>query len=103
MKLLIGASSSKIFHLKEFADELERQNVIVKLVHDVEFSKGFPSKNVSDWFGGDKKFKELIKEFQPDAVFTDRQTHFALHSIEADIPTFILLRGHYWQEYFWGM
>ena len=59
MKLLIAYGSlGKFFHLKEFADELERHNVIVKLVHDVEFSKGFPSKNVSDWFGGDKKFKE---------------------------------------------
>ncbi len=104
MKLLIAYGSlGKFFHLKEFADELERQNVIVKLVHDVEFSKGFPSKNVSDWFGGDKKFKELIMTFQPDAIFTDRQTHFAIHSIKSGIPTFILLRGHYWQEYFWGM
>ena len=104
MKLLIAYGSlGKFFHLKEFADELERHNVIVKLVHDVEFSKGFPSKNVSDWFGGDKKFKELIMTFQPDAIFTDRQTHFAIHSIKSGIPTFILLRGHYWQEYFWGM
>ena len=104
MKLLIAYGSlGKFFHLKEFADDLERHNVIVKLVHDVEFSKGFPSKNVSDWFGGDKKFKELIMTFQPDAIFTDRQTHFAIHSIKSGIPTFILLRGHYWQEYFWGM
>ena len=104
VKLLIAYGSlGKFFHLKEFAKELERQNVIVKLVHDVEFSKGFPSKNVSDWFGGDKKFKELIMTFQPDAIFTDRQTHFAIHSIKSGIPTFILLRGHYWQEYFWGM
>jgi glycosyltransferase involved in cell wall biosynthesis len=104
MKLLIAYGSlGKFFHLKEFADELEKQNVKVKLVHDIEFSKGFPSKNISDWIGGDKKFKELIKTFQPDAVFTDRQTHFAIHSIKAGIPTFVLLRGHYWQEYFWGM
>ena len=93
MKLLIAYGSlGKFFHLKEFADELEKQNVKVKLVHDIEFSKGFPSKNISDWIGGDKKFKELIKTFQPDAVFTDRQTHFAIHSIKAGIPTFVLLR-----------
>ena len=104
MKLLIGYGSlGKFFHLREFADELEKQNVEVKLIHDIEFSKGFPSKNISDWFGGDKKFNELISTFKPDAIFTDRQTHFAIHSIKAGIPTFILLRGHYWQEYFWGM
>ena len=104
MKLLIAYGSlGKIFHLKEFAKELEKQNVEVKLVHDIEFSKGFPSKNISDWIGGDKKFKELIGSFQPDAIFTDRQTHFGIHSIKSGIPTFVLLRGHYWQEYFWGM
>ena len=104
LRLLIAYGSlGKFFHLKEFEQELERQNVEVKLVHDIEFSKGFPSKNVLDWIEGDKKFKELIKIFQPDAIFTDRQTHFAMHSIKAGIPTFVLLRGHYWQEHYWGM
>ena len=104
MKLLIGyGSRGKYFHLKEFSDELEKQGITVKLVKDTDYSRGFPSKKISEWFNGDKKFKELIKEFKPDIVFTDRQTHFALHSIKADIPTFVLLRGHYWQEYFWGM
>ena len=104
MKILIGYGSlGKFFHLQEFANELEKQNIEVKLVHDIEFSKGFPSKNISDWFRGDKKFNELNMTFQPDALFTDRQTHFAIHSIKAGIPTFILLRGHYWKEYFWGM
>jgi len=104
MKLLIAYGSlGKIFHLKEFSKELEKQNVEVRLVHDIEFSRGFPSKNISDWIGGDRKFKELIESFQPDAIFTDRQTHFGIHSIKSGIPTFVLLRGHYWQEYFWGM
>ena len=75
----------------------------MKLVHDIEYSKGFPSKKISDWFNGDKKFQYLIKEFKQDAIFTDRQGHFALHSIKSSIPTFVLLRGHYWEEYFWGM
>ena len=104
MKLLIGyGSKGKFFHLKEFCDELQKQNITIKLVQDTDFSRGFPSKRISEWFNGDEKFKDLINEFKPDAVFTDRQTHFALHAIKAGIPTFILLRGHYWQEYLWGM
>ena len=104
MKLLLAYGSlGKYFHLKEFADELERQSVQVKLVHDIDYSKGFPSKKFSDWFNGDKKFQCLIEEFKPDAIFTDRQGHFALHAIKSGIPTFVLLRGHYWKEYFWGM
>ncbi len=101
--LIAYGSLGKLFHLKEFSDALEKQNIQVKLVKDTDYSRGFPSKRISDWFNGDKRFKELIKEFKPDAIFTDRQTHFALHSINSKIPTFILLRGHYWQEYFWAM
>ena len=104
MKLLIAYGSlGKLFHLEEFSHALEKQNVQVKLVKDTDFSRGFPSKKISDWFNGDKKFKELIREFKPDGIFADRQSHFALHAIKSEIPTFILLRGHYWQEYFWGM
>jgi glycosyltransferase involved in cell wall biosynthesis len=104
LKLLIAYGSlGKLFHLEEFSIELEKQNVIVKLIKDTDYSNGFPSKKISDWYSGHKKFKKLIKEFEPDAIFTDRQSHFALHSIKTGIPTFILLRGHYWQEYFWGM
>jgi len=104
MKIIIAYGSlGKIFHMKEFSNELEKLNVTVKLVHDSDYSRGFPSKRVLDWFEGDKKFKILISDFQPDAIFVDRQSHFAIHSINSKIPTFVLLRGHYWQEYYWGM
>ena len=104
MKIIVAYGSlGKIFHMKEFSDELEKLNVTVKLVHDSDYSRGFPSKRVLDWFEGDKKFKILISDFQPDAIFVDRQSHFAIHSINSKIPTFVLLRGHYWQEYYWAM
>lgn len=104
MKLLIAYGSlGKLFHLKDFAAELERQGIEVRLVKDVDFSRGFPSKKISEWIFGNKKFKKLISEFGPDAIFVDRQSHFALQSIKSGIPTFVLLRGHYWQEYYWAM
>jgi glycosyltransferase involved in cell wall biosynthesis len=104
MKIIIAYGSlGKYFHLQEFSNELEKLNVNVKLVHDSDFSKGFPSRNISDWFYGNKEFQKLIKEYKPDAIFTDRQSHFALHSINSNIPTFVLLRGHYWQENYWAM
>ena len=104
MKILIAyGSKGKFFHMKQFSDALRQLGVEPMLVYDSDYSTGFPSKRISDWISGDKKFKELIKGFKPDVIFTDRQTHFAIHSIKAGIPTFILLRGHYWEEYFWGM
>ena len=92
MKLLIAYGSlGKLFHLKEFANALEKLDVEVKLVKDTDYSRGFPSKKISEWFYGDRRFKKLVDEFRPDVIFTDRQTHFALHSITTGIPTFVLL------------
>jgi len=103
MKILIAyGSKGKYFHLKEFGDALEKLGVDYRLVKDSDYSKGFPSKNISDWFFGKRKFKDLIKEFKPDAIFIDRQTHFGIHAIQEKIPLFVLLRGHYWSEQEWA-
>lgn len=99
MRLLIAyGSKGKFFHMKEFADALSKLNVECKLVKDADFSRGFPSKRINDWFFGNKEFKKLISEFRPDAVFVDRQTHFGAAAIKSKIPLFVLLRGHYWSE-----
>ena len=98
MKLLIGGSSSKLFHLKEFAKALEEIGVKTKVVLDVDFSDGYPSRKISHWIQKDKKFKKLIEEFKPDAIFVDRQRHFGLSSIKAEIPLIVHLRGDFWKE-----
>ena len=98
MKLLIGASSSKIFHLKEFANALEDIGVKTKVVLDTDYSDGYPSRKFSHWFNKDQKFKKLIKEFQPDVIFIDRQRHFGLSAIKSKIPLIVHLRGDFWTE-----
>lgn len=103
MKLLIAyGSRGKFFHLKEFAEELSKLGITYKLVKDSEYSKGFPSKNITDWFGKNIKFKKLIADFKPDAIFIDRQSHFGLDTLKEKIPLFVLLRGHYWSEQDWA-
>ena len=98
MKLLIGGSSSKMFHLKEFSDMLKKNNVDVKLVLDVEYADGFPSRKMSNWFASDTKFKKLVNEFQPDLILVDRQRHFGLEASKTNIPLVVHLRGNYWKE-----
>jgi len=98
MKLLIGGSSSKMFHLKEFSQVLEKNNVETKLVLDVDYADGFPSRKMSNWFSKDKKFKDLIQEFRPDLILVDRQRHFALEASNTEIPLVVHLRGDYWKE-----
>ncbi len=98
MKLLIGGSSSKMFHLKEFSDMLEKNNVETKLVLDVDYADGFPSRKTTNWFSTNKKFKNLIQDFSPDLILVDRQRHFALEASKTNIPLIVHLRGNYWKE-----
>ena len=98
MKLLIGGSSSKIFHLKEFAENLEKKNIECKVVFDSDYADGFPNRKISKWFSSNKKFRKLINEFEPDVIFVDRTRHFTLEASKTDIPLVIHLRGNHWAE-----
>ena len=98
MKLLIGASSSKIFHLKEFAENLEKKGIECKVVFDSDYADGFPNRKISKWFSSNKKFRRLINEFEPDVIFVNRTRHFALEASKTDIPLVIHLRGDHWAE-----
>ena len=62
MKLLIGGSTSKFFHLKEFKESLEKMNVKTKLVIDTDILDGFPSRNIKKWFQRKTEFNKLINE-----------------------------------------
>jgi len=102
LRLLIAyGSKGKFFHLNEFSMALEKLGVKTKLVKDSDFSNGFPSKKISDWFPN-KKFKKLIVNFKPDAIFIDKQSHFGRDALKTNIPLFVLLRGHYWSEQKWA-
>lgn len=68
MKLLLGVSPSKIFHMKEFVNELEKISIECRLVLDTDVSDGFPSRKLSNWFQSRKKFEDINREFNPDAA-----------------------------------
>jgi len=102
MKLLIGGSPSKIFHLKEFEKALTNLGVECKLVIDSDVCNGFPSRKISDWFQTRKKFQKLISEFNPDVILVDRQRHFARAACKYKIPLIIHLRGDIWKELEWA-
>ena len=98
MKILIGASSSKIFHLNEFSQNLEKNNVESMVVFDSDYADGFPSRNIKNWFSSKNKITDLINDFKPDVIFVDRVRHFALEASKTKIPLIIHLRGNHWEE-----
>ena len=87
--------------MQQFSNALKELGVECMLVQDSDYSTGFPSKKISELIPN-KKFKNLINEFQPDGIFVDRQSHFGLAAIKEKIPLFVLLRGHYWSEIQWA-
>lgn len=97
-RLLIGGSSSKLFHLRAFADMLNHFGVECKVVFDAEIIDGFPSRKIKNWFQTRSKFNDLVKQFKPDAIFIDRQRHFGVAAAETGIPLITHLRGDYWGE-----
>ena len=99
MKILIGASSSKIFHLNEFSQNLEKNDIECKVVFDSDYADGFPSRKIKSWFSSNKKFKKLIDSFKPDVIFVDRTRHFAVEASKTDIPLIVHLRGNQWKEF----
>jgi len=57
MKILIGGSTSKIFHLEEFKNKLMEIGIETKLVIDTEIYDGFPSRKFKKWFQTKKNLK----------------------------------------------
>ena len=102
MKLLIGASPSKFFHMQEFSKELEKLNIQTKLVLDENIISGFPDRKISNWVGSKTKFNDLISDFKPNMILVDRQKHFAKASIDSKIPVLVHLRGDFWSEIQWA-
>ena len=98
MKLLIGGSNSKFFHLQEFSEMLQNYNIETKLVFDADYADGFPSRKISNWFKPNSKFDQVINDFEPDVIFVDRQRHFGLEVIKKNIPLLVHLRGDHWAE-----
>ena len=98
MRLLIGGSPSKLFHLNEFSEELMKLGIETKLVLDTDYCDGFPSRKIFNWFLGNAKFEDLVKSFKPDAILVDRQRHFGLAASKTKIPLLVHLRGDYWKE-----
>ena len=69
MKILIGASSSKIFHLKEFANALEKIQIETKVVFDADYADGYPSRKLVNWFQNDHKFEKKYLLFFREYLF----------------------------------
>ena len=96
--LLIVGEKTRIAHLKKFASELEKLHVKCMVVNDLEYIDKSTEINLLKKSQKNKKIKELLKNFKPNAVLLDRLSKFGQIIIKEQIPLLILLRGNYWEE-----
>jgi len=99
LKLLIAVDKSRFSYLKPFANELSKLGIDCLIVDDLAiYDNSIFDKKYLRWLKTPNKFKQIIVDFKPDLVFTERTSHFGLLVLKAKIPLCIFLRGDPWAE-----
>lgn len=99
MKILFAVDKTRFFYIKQFIDELEKNNIICKLIDDLDiYDNSKFAKKYLRWIKTPSKFQNIIEDFKPDFIFTERVSHFSSLVLKTHIPLIIFLRGNFWQE-----
>ena len=102
MRVLLGTSESGLVPIQNLHTALRRHGVDSKVVMSHEVVARLPTKNISGWLQGTRKFRRLVADFRPSVVYASTLDNFTLASINQHIPTVIRLRGDVWLEYAWA-
>ena len=102
MRVLLGTSESGLVPIQNLHTALRRHGVDSKVVMSHEVVARLPTKNISSWLRGTRKFRRLVADFRPSVVYASTLDNFTLASINQHIPTVIRLRGDVWLEYEWA-
>ncbi|HUS48864.1 MAG TPA: glycosyltransferase family 4 protein [Candidatus Paceibacterota bacterium] len=102
MRLLINSSTNFYEHFEQFGKQLSKFKIEYKLLKDVEGYDSFSLRKIFQTKQIRKNYVNLIKNYRPDFVLTDKPSHLSLAAIECKIPLLIYLRGDYWQELKWA-
>ena len=99
MKLLIAVDKSRIKYLEPLVKELVKYNIKCKIIDDLEiYDNSLFSKKILRWFNTPSKFNQIIKDYSPDFIFTERTSHFSSLVLKTNIPLIIFIRGNMWIE-----
>ncbi len=100
MKMLIAIDRTRFDYLVSFVEALSKYDVECKIIDDLEiYDNSKIMGRALRWLKTPKKFLDIIDEFKPDLVFTERVSHFTTLVTKQKIPLLIFLRGDYWTEF----
>lgn len=99
MKILFAVDKTRFFYIKQFIDELKKNNITCKIIDDLDiYDDSKFGKKYLRWIKTPSKFQNIINDFKPDFIFTERVSHFSSLVVKTKIPLIIFLRGNFWQE-----
>ena len=99
MKLLIAVDKSRVKYLEPLVKELVKYNIKCKIIDDLEiYENSLFSKKILRWLYTPSKFKQIINNYLPDFIFTERTSHFSSLVLKTNIPLIIFIRGNMWIE-----
>jgi len=99
MKILFAVDKTRFFYIKQLITELEKNDIICRIIDDLDiYDNSKFGKKYLRWLKTPRKFQNIIEDFKPDFVFTERVSHFSSLVIKTQIPLIIFLRGNFWQE-----
>jgi len=99
LRLLIAVDKTRFDYLIPFVDILSKYNIKCKIIDDLKiYDNSFFLNKIFRWIKTPKKLHELIEDFNPDVIFTERVSNFSTLILKTKIPLIIFLRGNYWKE-----
>ena len=102
-KLLLAVDKSRQFYISQFADALRKKGIICKIIDDLDiYGNSKLNRRYFRWLSKPQELENVINEFKPNIVFTERVSHFSSLILKYNIPLIIFLRGDYWNEVKWG-
>ena len=99
MRLLIAVDKTRFFYMNQFANALKLKGVNYQIIDDLDiYGNSKFGKKYLRWMTTPKKIQNIIDEFKPDLILTERVSHFSSLITKMNIPLIIFLRGNYWHE-----
>jgi len=100
LKILFAVDKSRIKYLEPFVKELIKYDIESKIIDDLKiYDNSLFSKKILRWFHAPSKLKQIINDYSPDYIFTERShSHFTSLVLKMDIPLIIFIRGNIWLE-----
>ena len=102
-KLLLAVDKSRQFYISQFANALRKKGITCKIIDDLDiYGNSKLNRRYFRWLSKPQELENVINEFKPNIVFTERVSHFSSLILKYNIPLIIFLRGDYWNEVKWG-